>query len=129
MRYVLDTHAFLWYLTDDNRLGSNAKQILEKIDQDEGKVFIPSIILAESIFVLEKKRVSGITFPDIMEKIRNSSNYIIINLDWQILDRIAKNTEIPELHDRIIVETAKLYDADIVTKDKHVRQTVTNTIW
>lgn len=129
MRYVLDTHAFLWFLTKDARLGSKAALIMTKIDRNEAKAFIPSIVLAEAIFILEKKKITGTTFSEIMTKIRRSSNYIIINLDWQILDQIAKHTDIPEIHDRIIVETAKLFDAQIISKDQTIRDLIPDTIW
>ena len=129
MRYVLDTHAFLWFLTKDARLGSKAALIMTKIDWNEAKAFIPSIVLAEAIFILEKKKITGTTFSEIMTKIRRSSNYIIINLDWQILDQIAKHTDIPEIHDRIIVETAKLFDDQIISKDQTIRDLIPDTIW
>ena len=65
MRYVLDTHAFLWHMTNDARLGDNAKTVLDLIDQNDAKAFIPSIVLAESIFIIEKKRITGVSFRDL----------------------------------------------------------------
>ena len=29
MKYLLDTHAFLWFVSDDNRLPSKAKSIIQ----------------------------------------------------------------------------------------------------
>ena len=29
MKYLLDTHAFLWFVSDDNRLSSKAKSIIK----------------------------------------------------------------------------------------------------
>ena len=30
MRYLLDTHAFLWFISDDPRLSDDAKDIIKK---------------------------------------------------------------------------------------------------
>lgn len=29
MRYLIDTHAFIWFTSDDSRLGKSAKNIIE----------------------------------------------------------------------------------------------------
>ncbi len=29
MRYIVDTHALVWYIIDDPRLGKGAKQVLD----------------------------------------------------------------------------------------------------
>lgn len=33
MTYLLDTHTFLWFITDDVQLSKNAKQLIEDSDQ------------------------------------------------------------------------------------------------
>ena len=129
MRYVIDTHAFLWHMTDDKRLGSNARSILDLIDQNKAKAFIPSIVLAEAIFIIEKKKIKGISYKDITIKIHNSVNYIIIALDWQILEKISVKVDIPEIHDRIIVVTAEIFDAKIISKDDIIKRVYSETIW
>lgn len=52
--YVIDTHALVWYLTDDPRLGKKARQILET---DGNQLILPAIVLAEVRHIAERKRV------------------------------------------------------------------------
>lgn len=56
--YVADTHALLWYLTDDDRLGEQANLIFEETEQGEHLIIVPTIVLVESLDIIEKKRVS-----------------------------------------------------------------------
>lgn len=40
MFYVTDTHPFLWYLTDDNRLSRIAKEIFDKTEKGEATIIL-----------------------------------------------------------------------------------------
>ncbi len=57
MRYVVDTHAFLWYLVDSPKLSKKARAIFERADQGNATLIVPAIVLLESIDVLDKKKV------------------------------------------------------------------------
>ena len=76
-----------------------------------------------------KKRIK-IDYEEVLEKIDNSSNFEIYPLDIDTL-RVARNiTIISELHDRIIVATAKLLDAKLLTKDENIQKSnVVEVIW
>ncbi len=127
--YVTDTHALLWYLTGDGRLGKEARRIFSKADRGELKVFIPTIVLAEALFVAEKHRI-GMEFIEILENIRKSRNYIIYPMDAEVVIKCKDLNRIPELHDRILVSTAKILRAKVLTKDREIaRSGVVETIW
>ena len=49
--YVTDTHALVWYLEDDKRLGLMATQAYSACEQGGGFVYIPSICLVELIYL------------------------------------------------------------------------------
>lgn len=55
--YVADTHPLMWFLTGDDRLGKKAKKIFIKADKGETSIVVPTIVLAESLFIAEKNRV------------------------------------------------------------------------
>ncbi len=57
--YIADTHALLWYLTDDNRLSEDANLIFEETEKGEHLIIVPTIVLVESLDVIEK---GGIRF-------------------------------------------------------------------
>ena len=47
-------------------------------------IFIPAIILAEMMYICEKKKVD-IKFKDVLKKLENSLNYVVYNLDLEVL--------------------------------------------
>jgi len=129
MLYVADTHSIIWFLTDDRRLGEKAKGILEKADEGKVIIIIPTIVLAELVFICEKKDAS-VKFKDLMDKISESSNYIYYNLDMKVISEITNLAQIPEMHDRIITATAKLNRAVLITKDPNIVEArIIETIW
>lgn len=55
MKYVIDTHALIWFLEGNPRLGSNAKTILSN---PESQLIIPATALAEAVWIVERGRTS-----------------------------------------------------------------------
>jgi PIN domain nuclease of toxin-antitoxin system len=53
-RYIVDTHALIWYLETNPRLGQQAKQVLAVV---ESKLVLPVIALAESALIIDEKIV------------------------------------------------------------------------
>jgi len=91
-------------------------------------MIIPSVVLIESMFLCEKKRID-LKFDDILSRLRVSSNYQIYPLDEKVVFG-CKDIKLPEPHDRIIVATAKLLNAKLVTKDKKIAASkLVETIW
>ena len=129
MYYVADTHSLIWYLTDDKRLSKNAYSIFEKCDKGEEIIVLPTIVLAETIYICEKKK-SKIEFKLILEKINNSSNYQPFSLNMNIILKIKELTQISDIHDRIIIATTSLTDGILITKDRVIRNSrLVETLW
>ena len=59
-------------------------------------------------------------FDRILDKIENSSNYLIYDLNLEVIRKLKELTKIRELHDRIIVAIALLSDSKILTKDEKI---------
>jgi len=59
-------------------------------------------------------------FDRILDKIENSSNYLIYDLNLEVIRKLKELTKIRELHDRIIVAIALLSDSKILTKDENI---------
>jgi len=129
--YLTDTHALLWYLTDDERLGERARETFVEADKGEATVIIPTIVLAESLFIVEKHKVD-VKFRDILKKIQNSLNYVVYPLNITVVlkcqDKELK--KISEIHDRIIVATAKLLNVKPITKDPEIQDSgIVECVW
>ncbi|MBF0278942.1 MAG: hypothetical protein HQM13_14165 [SAR324 cluster bacterium] len=56
------------------------------------------------------------TLNETLEEIHSRENYKIIELDDKIL-KVAQTIQFPELHDRLILATAKWLDVPIISSD------------
>lgn len=121
MLYVTDTHSLVWFLTNDAKLGKNARKIFDKAETGENTIVIPTIVLAEILYIAEKKNIA-IKFKDVLEKISNSLNYPTYNLDVPVLLRAYILNKVPEMHDKIIIATAQLINAKLITDDKAIKK-------
>ena len=54
MIYVLDTHAIVWHLANDRRLGTAARHALA---DETSRLLVPTIVLAELKHLAETTRV------------------------------------------------------------------------
>jgi PIN domain nuclease of toxin-antitoxin system len=129
MNYVADTHALLWWFTNSPKLGSQATQIFQQCERGESIIFVPSIVIAEALSIFDKKRVD-FDFKKLFAGITKSENYVLISLDLPILQKMIDLQDIPELHDKIIVSTAKHLNLQIITKDSILHNlSHVKTVW
>jgi PIN domain nuclease of toxin-antitoxin system len=115
MNFVTDTHALLWWFTNSSKISQTASEIFEKNEEGENVIFIPTIVVAEALSIFDKKRIS-FDFKKLFKKIIDSENYIVIPLDDPILQKLIELKDIPELHDKIIVSTAKYLNPHLSPK-------------
>lgn len=54
--YVTDTHGLIWHLTASDQLSATCRAIFEAADRGEAKIWIPSIVLVETVYLAEKAR-------------------------------------------------------------------------
>jgi len=127
--FITDTHSFLWFLAKDKKISKKVLEIFRACDAGKEVVVVPSIVLLECLRICERKRVE-LEFQEIMRKIQGSSNYPIYPLDEDLILKCQNISQIPELHDRVIVATARLLNAPLITKDaKIIDSKVVETIW
>ena len=124
MNILLDTHSFFWILTNDSKLSASARASFEKAE----KIFIPTIVLLELLYLLDKKRMSR-QFVSIFRALQKDARYVIVSLDTATVATVAKVSRMLEMHDRIIIATAQLLRVPIITRDKIIRKVYKNTIW
>jgi len=67
--------------------------------------------------IAEKGRVQ-FDFAEMYRVIREEQEFEIVSLSPEIFNTVIQVQNIPELHDRIIVATARFYGAGILTKDR-----------
>jgi len=126
---VADTRGFLWYLSDNPRLGKRAKSKFDLAEKGEATIAVPTIVLAESLYILEKKKYT-IKFKSIMDKIESGWNYLPVPLDTKIIRKIETLKILDDLHDRIIIASALLMGTGLITRDQKIKKSkYVNVIW
>jgi len=129
MSAVTDTHALLWWFTESPKLGARAFQCYEKCEAGEFIILIPTIVIAEALSIFDKKRIL-FDFKRLFKHINESENFVLVPLDYPILQQMVDLKDMPELHDKIILSTAKHLDLPIITKDKRMQDFPNvKTIW
>jgi PIN domain nuclease of toxin-antitoxin system len=102
--YVTDAHALIWFLEGNPRLGPNARAAL----QDPASVlYLPIIALAEACWVVEHGRCAIPAVADLLADVDADPRIVLVPLHRALLDRSLTLTPLNEMHDRLIVATAR----------------------
>lgn len=123
-KYILDTHALVWYLEGNPRLGRKAKATMSAADSE---LVLPLIALAEAAYLIERGRVGIPTISNLLADVQADRRIEIYPLTMEIFEQslTSKGLSIPELHDRFIVSTGLYlqglgHTATILTKDETI---------
>ena len=81
----------------------------------------------EILYLLEKNNLA-FRFIEVLNEIR-IRGYLVYPLDLEIISQSLFIPPIVKMHNRIIIATAKLFDAYLISKDKEIKKTYTKTIW
>ena len=123
MEIIIDSHALFWFLTGNPKLSSRAKRLIENSE----KVVIPSIVLMEILYLLEKNNLA-FKFIEFLSELK-IRNYLVYPLDLKIVAQTLSINPTLEMHDRIIIATAQIFNAQLISKDKLIRKFYPKTLW
>lgn len=124
--YVLDTHALLWYLSGNKRLSARVREILDRADDDELTVIVPTIVLAEALRLIERAKFD-LTVDALTDAVRDANRFTVSPLDARVFTAMLPFPQL-ELHDRAIAATCKVFDCPLLSRDRDLTKAVT-TIW
>ena len=129
MPYVTDTHALIWHLTEDPQLSNAAREIFERVDSGQERVFIPCIIFFELFYLVEKNRIA-IDFDSVVSMVSSSNNYGVEPLCLPIIEASRKISieKVKDPWDRLIAATSLRLGLPLITRDRAL-ETVTETVW
>jgi predicted nucleic acid-binding protein len=125
--YVLDTHGLVWYLTDDAKLSSHAGSIIERAERGDSTIVIPTIVLAELLTIVEKRR-APIEMNGILDWMIRSEGVLVYPFDVMIFAELLHIGHGLDLHDRIIAATAGRLSVPVITRDPALASVV-HAIW
>jgi len=115
--YILDTHVLIWYFIGSHRLHPKLREKIDTIRTQGGRLLVPTIVLAEELDIAEKGRVE-FEFNRMYRLIVEEPEFEIIGFGFEIFEEAMKIKGVKEIHDRIIVASAKFYEVGVLTKDK-----------
>ena len=126
MNYISDTHSIIRHFAD--KLPPKAKTIFKQSESGNCIIYLPTIVLAECYYLMKKGKVA-LEWDTILARIESSDNYIPIPFDFAIM-KLLPSIPLPELHDQIIVATAKRMNCMIITKDPEIKALAEiETVW
>lgn len=133
-KYILDTHALVWFVEGNKRLSESAKTIIAGTDSE---MVLPLIALAEAAVIIERGRTTISDVSKFLARVYADTRIEIFPLTVDVFERslTPEGLRIPELHDRFIVSTGlHLQDlgetVEIVTKDQAITDAgVLSVIW
>jgi PIN domain nuclease of toxin-antitoxin system len=122
MKYILDTHALIWFLEGSPRLGVNANAILS---EPTSELVLPAIALAESVWIVSRGKTSIASVETLVQIVNLDPRVVIHPLDQTVVEKTIQLSTINEMHDRQIVATALVIQAQgeqvaLVTCDQNI---------
>ncbi len=131
---VADTHSILWYLNISPNLSPAALQAMENAEQSGAAIYVPSIVLVELRYLVEKGRdITESDFQIVVTELKNPSSALTLapldQLTAEALAQIPRAT-VPDMPDRIIAATALTLGLPLITRDTEIRKlTNVTTVW
>ncbi|MGI8730976.1 MAG: type II toxin-antitoxin system VapC family toxin [Solirubrobacteraceae bacterium] len=124
MKLLLDTHAALWWLSDDDRMGADAARHLS---DDSNHVLLSAAVVWE---VAIKRALGKLRAPSDLGPVLLAAGVQPLAIS---VEHVAAVEALPAHHrdpfDRMLVAQASLEDATMVSRDPAVRQYDIATVW
>ena len=121
MKALLDTHAFLWWVTEDSRLSSTARNI---ITDSDNQLFLST---ASAWEIVIKARLGKLTLPEPPE-VYIPNRLTVNRFESLSIDLIhaLQVVNLPDLHkdpfDRIIIAQSQVEKIPILTSDSQIKR-------
>lgn len=128
MKALLDTHAILWTLADDARLGKKARSIVK--GAVPGALAISDISLLEIALLVDRGRVTlDGSLRGLLDEV--SSCFRVLPIEPAVAEKsMALQLEQADPFDRVIAATACHHRLTLVTRDKRlVKSREFETVW
>lgn len=120
MKILLDTHIFLWFISEDNRLSTDVRDAIRNLDNE---VYLSVVSVWE---VIVKHQLGKLPLPESPEiylpKQRDRHQIASLNLDE---GSVAQLVKLPSLHrdpfDRMLISQALQHGLTLATVDAAIR--------
>lgn len=129
---IADTHAVIWYLFSDSRLGEAASAFIDNAIESGDHVGVSAITVAEMIYLVEKGRIPPNSVYDLRAATVDSKAVLQhVPFDERIAIQMTNisRDNVPDLPDRIIAATASFCRVPLLTRDDRLKAPSLQTIW
>lgn len=111
------------------QLGAQARTIFAAAEAGQTVIHIPTMVLAEILYLSEKGRIST-SLAEVAQHLQTFPTYRECPLTRAVIETAAQITDIRELHDRLIAATARWLNVALLTNDSVIqRSAFVNTLW
>jgi len=128
MKVLLDTHVFLWWITDDLRISQKVSAIMTDGDNE---LFLSAASVWEIVI---KSRLGRLHLPE------NPDSYLMEQMALNAVEPLSitmphalRVYNLPDIHkdpfDRIMIAQALLEDMPILTRDDYIPKYGVQAIW
>lgn len=135
MKYLLDTHAWLWSVLDHPRLSRRARAVLNAVSAQE-RVGLAAISLKEAAWHLARGRVVvDESFGPWSLWLRTAASsppleVLSLTVDVAIESEQLGDSFPPDPADCLIAATARVHDLTLITSDTGIRRSgAVRTLW
>ena len=132
-RYVVDTQGILWHLAEDRHLSRRARRILDSAEEGRTQILVPSIVLVEAIFLMQRQRIPKSRVLQLFELSEDTdANFYVVPLNMAVARAVSDfgPAAIPDMPDRIIAATARALDVPLITVDPIITESeLVEVIW
>ena len=120
MIYLLDTVALVRHFSGLGRIGRKAADVLDNLEAGSDLLLISVVSLMEVLYLSEKNRIP-MDLAWTLDRLQASECYAVVDLNAEIL-KVAESIEFRELHDRLILATAKWFGVPVLSSDREFQQ-------
>ena len=127
MRYLLDTHAIIWYFENSPQLPQTMKELIKSPEND---IYVCSVSLWEIAIKINLGKLKlSITFDELVRDVKRSDFSVLQIEDEHLL----KLSELPFIHkdpfDRMIISAALAESLTIITIDENIKKYGAHWTW
>lgn len=126
--YLLDTHVFIWWITEDKRLSSKTIRLIEN---DSNHIYFSSVSAFEIAVKARLGRLREVGDPMLSVPYQVSQNgfeELKITVEQSL-----KVFHLPDIHsdpfDRLLVAQSQITGFPIITNDRDIKQYPVECIW
>jgi len=128
MKYLLDTHAFSWFVSDDNRLSPRARSTIKN---NHNEIYFSAASAWEMSI---KIRLGRLTIEEELEPfiVKQLAENNFSTLPITIFHSIY-TSKLPDIHkdpfDRMIIAQSKVENMSLISKDKNIKKYKVPIVW